>query len=406
MSKIFELIEELCPDGVAYKPLGEIAELVRGNGMPKTDFIDSGVGAIHYGQIYTWYGVWTDKVISFVPEEKAVKLVKVNTGDIIITNTSENLEDVCKAVAWLGEDDIVTGGHATVIRHTQNPKYLSYYFQSVEFQRAKKKFAFGAKVIDVSAKNLAKIEIPVPPLEVQEEIVRILDKFTLLEAELEAELEARAKQYAFYQGSLMNFSQSDNLCVNFQWRTLAEVSSKISAGGDVPADCNKGQKGPSDLLPYPVYSNGVAGKDLYGFSAGYKVESKAVTVSARGTIGYHTIREPFFTPIVRLITIVPDERIVSCEFLNYILNITDISSSGGSIPQLTVPVLKEIKIPVPPLDEQRRIVEVLDRFDALVNDISSGLPAEIAARRKQYEYYRDKLLTFKELPQPAPQEQP
>ena len=207
MSRIDDLIAEYCPNGVEFKVLGDIAELVRGNGMPKSDFTETGVGCIHYGQIYTYYGTWATETKSFVAPETAARLAKVDTGDLIITNTSENIEDVCKAVAWLGESQIVTGGHATVIKHRQDPKYLAYYFRTPGFLTQKKKQATGTKVIDVSAKRLAKISIPVPPLEIQREIVKVLDTFTKLEAELEAELEARQRQYRHYRDTLLTFSK-------------------------------------------------------------------------------------------------------------------------------------------------------------------------------------------------------
>jgi type I restriction enzyme S subunit len=197
----------MCPDGVRYKAIGDIGELVRGNGMPKSDFAASGVGCIHYGQIYTYYGVWTTETVSFVPAEKATKLAKVDPGNLIITNTSENVADVCKAVAWLGKDQIVTGGHATVLKHGEDPKYLSYYLQSRQFFVEKRKHATGTKVIDVSARSLAKIRIPVPPLAVQREIVSVLDTFRELEAELEAELKGRRRQYQHYRDALLSFTE-------------------------------------------------------------------------------------------------------------------------------------------------------------------------------------------------------
>ena len=163
MSRIDELIVEMCPDGVARKPIGDIAELVRGNGMPRSDFTDSGVGCIHYGQIYTFYGTSATETKSFVSVESASRLAKVDPGDVIITNTSENLEDVCTAVAWLGEAQIVTGGHATVLKHNEDPKFLAYCFQTADFQARKKRFVTGTKVMDVSARNIARIEIPIPP---------------------------------------------------------------------------------------------------------------------------------------------------------------------------------------------------------------------------------------------------
>ena len=191
-------------------PLGSFARLVRGSGMPKTDFSESGVGAIHYGQIYTKFGTATAEVIAHVPEDKAKKLAVVNPGDVIVANTSENLEDVCKAVAWVGDSDIVTGGHATVIKAPeQNAKFISYYMATGQFNKDKRRHAFGTKVIDVAPKNLAKIEFPLPSLEEQQRIVDILDRFdtltTSLSEGLPAELAARRSQYEYYRDQLLTF---------------------------------------------------------------------------------------------------------------------------------------------------------------------------------------------------------
>ena len=191
-------------------PLGSFARLVRGSGMPKTDFSESGVGAIHYGQIYTKFGTATAEVIAHVPEEKAKKLAVVNPGDVIVANTSENLEDVCKAVAWVGDSDIVTGGHATVIKAPeQNAKFISYYMATGQFNKDKRRHAFGTKVIDVAPKNLAKIEFPLPSLEEQQRIVDILDRFDALTSSLSeglpAELAARRSQYEYYRDQLLTF---------------------------------------------------------------------------------------------------------------------------------------------------------------------------------------------------------
>lgn len=199
---------------VEWKTWGEIGTFVRGNGLPKSDFTENGIGCIHYGQIYTYYGTFTENTISFVSEETAKKLQKVQKNDLIITNTSENMEDVCKTVVWLGENEIVTGGHATIFKHKENPKYLAYYTQTPIFFAEKKKLARGTKVIDVSAKDLAKIKIPIPPLAEQERIVGILDKFDRLVNDisegLPAEIEARRKQYEYYRGKLLNFKKRNN----------------------------------------------------------------------------------------------------------------------------------------------------------------------------------------------------
>ena len=235
------------------------------------------------------------------------------------------------------------------------------------------------------------IKIPIPPLSIQQEIVKILDTFTDLEAELEAELEARKKQYEHYCDELLTFGKE------IKRLALDDVCVSISAGGDLPENYSKGQQVPTKEFPYPIYSNGSAENALYGYTDSYKVGCEAVTISARGTIGYHALRAEKFTPIVRLITLIPKNEIVTSRFLNYALDVTEIGHDHGGIPQLTVPNVRKIKIPVPPLAEQKRIVAILDKFDALVNDISVGLAAELNARRKQYEYYRNKLLTFKPL---------
>ena len=194
-----------------WKTLGEVGTFVRGNGLQKKDLIASGVPAIHYGQIYTYYGVSTEQTISFVSPETAEKLKKVDYGDVIITNTSENLEDVGKAVAYYVKEQGVTGGHATIFKPSEKiiGKYLVYYTQTIEFSNQKRKYAKGTKVIDVSANDLAKITIPLPPIEEQERIAGILDKFDTLvnsiSEGLPREIELRRKQYEYYREKLLSF---------------------------------------------------------------------------------------------------------------------------------------------------------------------------------------------------------
>ena len=137
---------------------------------------------------------------------------------------------------------------------------------------------------------------------------------------------------------------------------------------------------------------------IYGYSKNYRLDVEScVTIAARGTIGYHEVRYGKFTPIIRLITLIPDEKIVSAKYLHYALYGHEFKPSGGSIPQLTTPTVKQLDIIIPPIEEQNRIVSILDKFNALVTDITVGLPAEIELRRQQYEYYRNKLLSFEEL---------
>ena len=191
--------------------LGDIGSIVRGNGLQKRDFTEEGVGCIHYGQIYTKYGMVAEKTISFVEESLAEKLRKVEKGDIIFAVTSENIEDLCKCVVWLGEDEIVTGGHTAILKHNQNSKFLAYYFQTEAFHSQKRKLATGTKVMDITATKLEEILISLPPLEEQKRIVDILDRFDKLcndiSEGLPAEIEARQKQYEYYREKLLSFKK-------------------------------------------------------------------------------------------------------------------------------------------------------------------------------------------------------
>ena len=195
---VIQLIRQLCPDGVEIKTLGEIATIERGGNLQKKDLLPEGFPCIHYGQIYTKYGNFADKTFSYVSEQCAQKQKKAAPGDIVMAVTSENYEDVCKCVAWLGKSEAAISGHTAIIRHNQNPKYLAYYFHTEDFYKQKIKIAHGTKVIEVTPSALSQIQIPIPPLAVQAEIARVLDAFT----ELTAELTARKKQYEYYREAI------------------------------------------------------------------------------------------------------------------------------------------------------------------------------------------------------------
>ena len=190
---------------VEWKTINKIGQLVRGNGLQKTDFREKGTGCIHYGQIYTKLGFSLNKTLSFVSDELANKLTKVEPGDLVIACTSENVEDVCKSVVWLGKETVVTGGHACVFKHNENPKYIGYCFLTHDFFQQKKQYAYGAKVIDIKTEKLGQIKLPIPSLSRQQDIVATLDKFDTLISKLKEERELRQKQYEYYREKLLTF---------------------------------------------------------------------------------------------------------------------------------------------------------------------------------------------------------
>lgn len=197
--------------GVRWVTLSEVGEFIRGNGLQKKDFQESGFPCIHYGQIFTHYGLSATETKSFVSAELAQKLRKAKTGDLVIATTSENTEDVAKAVAWLGPDKVVYGGHASVYRHSMHPAYVAHYFRSDNFQAQKNRLVRGTKVKDISNKALEGILIPVPDKREQERVADILDAFDALvngmREGLPAEITARRKQYEYYREQLLTFDE-------------------------------------------------------------------------------------------------------------------------------------------------------------------------------------------------------
>ena len=402
MSRLEELIEQYCPDGVECVPLSSIGTIKRGNGLQKKDFVKTGIGCIHYGQIYTKFGLFTQKTLTYVDKELADHLLHIEKGDLVIACTSENVEDVCKAVAWLGDDSIVTGGHSCVLHHNQNPKYIAYFFQTESFQRQKRKYAYGTKVIDIKPDSIGKIEIPVPPLPVQEEIVRILDNFTELQAELQAELQKRKQQYNFYRDNLLNFKNINRGGqTEVKWMKLKDIGkvcmckrilkSQTSSSGDVPFFKIGTFGGNADAYISQALFN--------EYKAKYSYPQKGdVLISAAGTIGRTIVFDgtPSYFQDSNIVWLKHDESIVLNSYLRYCYALNPwVVSTGGTIARLYNDNILEATIPVPSLANQQRIVSILDRFDRLANDLTAGLPAELEKRRQQYEYYRDKLLTFK-----------
>ena len=405
MSKLDDLIRGLCPDGVEYKKLGEIATISRGGNFQKKDFLTEGVPCIHYGQIYTKYGLFADKTFTFISEECAKKQKMAQPNDIVMAVTSENIEDVCKCLAWLGDEPVAVSGHSAIIHHNQNAQYLVYYFHSQMFFAQKRKLAHGTKVIEVTPDALVDIVLPIPPLEIQREIVRILDNFT----NLTAELTARKTQYAYYRDKLLKAE------TNAHKYKLGEIATVTKlAGFEFTNYVTYSENGNIIALRGLNVKNGrldlhdVKYVDKSDFS---KLERSKLHIGDMlftyvGTIGQVAIVDEedkyYLAPNVALIRC--DKEALLPQYMKYYFQTTRFwdkqirrllqSSSMQNIPMEKI---RKFEIAVPPLDGQNRIVNVLDNFEKICSDLNIGLPAEIEARQKQYEYYRDKLLTFKEV---------
>ena len=209
MSKISELITQLCPNGVDYIPISELGTLTRGKRFVHADAVDKGIPCIHYGELYTYYGVSTYTTKSFVREELKDKLRYAHKNDVIIVGAGENDVDIGIAVAYLGDEDVAIHDACYILTQKNNPKYISYCLRTEYYHSQIKKYVSRGKICAISAASIGKAELPIPPLEIQDEIVHILDEYSekteKLCKELGAELTARKKQYEYYRDLLLDF---------------------------------------------------------------------------------------------------------------------------------------------------------------------------------------------------------
>jgi type I restriction enzyme S subunit len=282
---------------------------------------------------------------------------------------------------------------------------VAYFFNSDHFQEQKRRHISGTKVRRISGASLAKIEIPVPPLAVQQEIVRILDQFTQLQAELQAELEARCRQYEHYRTGVFAFPADQAV----RWSTLGGVSAKVSSGG-TPSSGRDAYYGGDipwlrtqevDFASIHSTSISITEEGLRNSSANWIPEHCVIVAMYGATAAKVAINEIPLTTNQACCNLQIDPAQAEFRYVFYWIasQYQSLKNLGeGSQANLNAKKVKDFPIPVPSLEEQRKIVTLLDKFDALVNDLSVGLPAELNARRKQYEYYRDKLLTFERLP--------
>ena len=386
MSKLDELIKQYCPDGVEYKKVEEIFEILDNKRKPiSKEKRESG--------IYPYYGAngIQDYVSGYIFD-----------GDYLLIGEDGSVinPDNTPVVTWAtGKFWVNNHAHILKARQGNNLRFFYHVFQVIDVSGIVR-----GTPPKINQENLRNIFLPLPPLPIQNEIADILDNFTKLTAELTAELTARRAQYEYYRDKLLTFDDEtaivkrikdmlDQTCggpEKVEYKRLSEVCS-LFAGGDVPKD--RFSKEQTETMRIPVISNGIGDKALYGYTDVPRITERCVTISARGTIGYVALRTAPFFPIIRLICAVPS-NCISPDYLRYVLETVKFSVPTSGIPQLTVPEIGKYIIPVPPLSVQKEIVSFLDKFNTLTTDISTGLPAEISLRQKQYEHYRDRLLNF------------
>ena len=387
MSEIKELIERLCPDGVEYKKLGEVCVMQRGTSMTKKNAVEGDIPVISGGREPAFYINQSNR------EGETITVAGSGAGAGYVQYWNEPIF-VNDAFSVKGSDELLT-------------KYVYYCMKNMQEQITGTQKGGGVPHVHIS--SIDNFEIPVPPIEVQRKIVEILDNFTELEAELErkleSELEARRKQYEYYRNQLLTF---DDTRSDVKWMKMSEAAESytgltykpqnISETGKLVLRSSNIQGGVLSFddnvyvdMQIPLRALVKEGDVLVCVRNGSK---KLVGKCAMITKEADGMAFGAFMTVLRAKAQITSKYLFHVWQSDYVKK-QYYGDEGMPIAQITKSDFQRITIPIPPLEEQKRIVSILDRFEALTTDLQSGLPAEIEARRKQYEYYREKLLTFK-----------
>lgn len=415
MSKLERLIQQYCPDGVEYVKLGNICNIkgrIGFRGYTRDDQVKEGEGALSLSPSNIQNGQMDYTKGTYISWEKYNESPEIITydGDIIFCKTaSVGKVALVKNLPYAA----TINPQLVVLKDIKcNAPFLTYVLGTDSFQKKVISMAGVGSVPNIPQKSLADLEIPVPPLPVQEEIVRILDTFTELQAELQAELQKRQQQYNFYRDTLLTNYASEQNVKEYCLGELFEFKNGLNASKE-----QFGHGKPIVNYVNVYKKNSIVSSDLTG-----RVELEASTIEryrvkrgdvfftrtseTREEVGFasvllENIEDCVFSGFVlraRPITNVILPEFCKYCFATYTIRKQIIQSSTLTTRALTNGTsLSKVKIMIPPLEEQNRIVSILDRFDTLTNDLTSGLPAEMEKRRQQYEYYRDRLLTFKRL---------
>ncbi len=403
MSELDDMIKRLCPDGVEFVKLGEVMDISRGaSPRPIYKYITEdkdGVNWIKIGDVEN-NAKYITSTKEKITKEGALKSRFLHKGDFILSNSMSFGRPYILAIDGCIHDGWISMSN---FQNVVIPDFLYHILKSFNIQQYWRQRASSGTVSNLNADIVRNTEIPLPPLEIQAEIVCILDKFTKLEAELEAELDCRKRQYEFYRDQLLSFDKltpSDKY--NVVWMKLSEVAfyakTRISSKTLTP----NSYVGVENLL-----------KDKLGRMECTKTPTGMVIEYMPNDILIGNIR-PYLRKIwkanctggtngdVLCIRIKKETKdCISTDYLYHVLaselffNYDIKCSKGAKMPRGDKELIMKYEVPIPPIEEQNRIVAILDRFDALTTSLQHGLPAEITARRQQYEYYRDKLLDFK-----------
>lgn len=403
MNQLQELIQKLCPNGVQFKNLKDVCTFNDGYSLKAKDIKNEGIYiVIKIGNIKNGKTLkLTDFLSELPPNIRNGQILK--GGEILVAMSGSTGKTGYNTLS-----NAVVNQRIAILRNNKTVlnNFLRHILVNENFEKYCWKKGNGPQN-NISKSDILNYIIPVPPLEVQNEIVRILDTFTSHTAELQAELQARKEQYEYYRNKLLLFDRNDE---NVKWMKLGEFCDILTG---FPFDSSnfvtqgirlmRGMNIKRGLLDFNKDDNRYW-KDSIGFER-YLLAEDDIVISMDGSLvgksfGIITKKHlPLLLVqrVARIRTTKYNIRYVYFYITNKFSEYVDKVKTKGAIPHISKKNISDFVVPIPPLSEQRRIVSILDKFETLVNDLTEGIPAEISAVQEQYEYYRNKLLSFPKL---------
>lgn len=373
MSRLQELIQKLCQDGVEYRRLGNEFHRLRGTAITaaKMKEIESASGEVR---------IFAGGKTAINAKEKDIPGANIIRIPAVLVQSRGVIDVIFYDKPFTFKNEM----WAYTTDNVSSVKYL-YYVLKNNIGYFRRVASSMGSLPQISLSTTENFEIPLPDPEIQAEIVRILDAFTSYSAELQAELQARKEQYAYYRDQLLTF---DEHAKGVEWKKLGEVCLVLRGKRLTKRDLNQNGK-------IPVYHGGIEPIGFYMKSN--RVAHSAMVINVGASAGTTGFCNTDFWSSDGCFCFAHNEYINQKYLFFFLQSIEPFLKSKvrkASIPTLDSKDIKQVIIPIPPIQEQQRIVSILDKFEALVNDLTEGLPAEIAAMQEQYEYYRNKLLSF------------
>lgn len=361
------------PDDWDVKRLGDLGTFKKGRGIKKDEVLSDGLPCVRYGEIYTHHNDYVKKFNSFISLGTAKESQKIKQGDLLFSGSGETAEEIGKCVAYLNQDEAYAGGDIIILSPAKDDsKFLGFLLNTEVAVRQKSQIAQGDAVVHIYSSNLSNVILPLPSTKKEQSaIATIIGDCDDLIDKLK---ELISKKKNIKQGAMQELLTGKKRLPGFRgkWVTkqLGEIF-LISAGGDLVKESFSCVE--DDRYCYPIYSNSLTNKGLYGYTVRYRHDENCITVTARGTVGVANARDHKFDAIGRLLILRPNCDL-NCLFVaEYLNQRVKFSVESTGVPQLTAPQISHYEIMFPENDEQSTIAQVLSDMDAEIEELEQKL---------------------------------